>query len=141
MTQPATGTYTEESKTHFENTLARAFKAAHLLTANFRQAEVVVLKAIDRFDAYHDTEEALFGYALYGAVEASDEPRSESTGWPMPAELQAVLNLARDLRHCFVLRVLIGMSRQACAQLLGFKVRRVDVCTLAAMRQLAGVDA
>ena len=40
---------------------------------------------------------------------------------------------------CFVLRVLIGMSKQACAQLLGLNVHIVDECTCIAMQRLAGI--
>jgi hypothetical protein len=123
----------------FERTLTRAFNAAHLLTASILQAEAAVLKAIDRFDPSRDTDETLFGYALRSAVQSQPGHQPESTGQPLPKELQAVLNLARELRYCFVLRVLIGMSKQACAQLLGVNVQKVDECTCTAMRLLAGV--
>jgi len=138
MSHAASGS-TQESKRLLERTLGRALYAAHLLTASIRQAEAAVVKAIDWFDPDRDDEDTLFRYALRAAVEAPAEHQMESTGSPLPVELQAILNLTRELRHCFVLRVLIGMSKQACAQLLGLNVHIVDECTCIAMQRLAGI--
>ena len=129
-----------ESKRLLERTLAKAFHAAHLLTASLRQAEAAVLEAIDRFDPNRDTDETLFRYALRASVEAPAEHQEESTPRLLPPELQRVLNLAREFRHCFVLRILVGMSMQACAELLGFNVRSVEEYTCTAMQRLAGLD-
>ena len=127
-----------ESKRLLERTLAKAFHAAHLLTASLRQAEAAVLEAIDRFDPNRDTDETLYRYALRASVEAPAEHQEESTP-RQPAELQHVLKLAREFRHCFVLRILVGMSKQACAELLGFNVRSVEEYTCTAMQRLAGL--
>jgi hypothetical protein len=126
------------SKRLFDQTLNRSFNAAYLLTASTRQAEAAVVKAIDRFDPNIDTEEGLFRYALRAAVQTPPERELGSTARTLPPELQAVLTLTQELRHCFVLRVLIGISRQACGELLGLNTQRVDESTFTAMRRLAG---
>ena len=138
MSHVAAGAGTERAKSLFERTLDRSFNAAHLLTASVRQAEAAVLKAIDWFDPNLETEEGLFRHALRAAVGIPPEWELGSAVRALPAELQAVLNLPRELRHCFVLRVLIGMSRQACGELLGLNVQKVDESTFTAVRRLAG---
>ena len=57
----------------------------------------------------------------------------------LPVELQHVLHLARNLRHCFVLRLLVGLSRALCAWLLHLETRQIDERTCAAVLELAMV--
>jgi hypothetical protein len=130
-----------------ERTIRRAFRTAHLLTADVRQAEIAVLKAIDLFEPEVDTDETLFRHTMHAAVLSPTEPmpraashRSEATDSFVPVELQAVMNLSRDLRYCFVLRILAGWSRLACARLLRLQGRSVDRYTGAALQCLAGFE-
>ena len=127
--------------------ISRAFYAAHLLTGSIQQAERAVLEAIDSFDPHHGNGETLFRNALQAAVQnaitpmlAADTKSSEAVGVCLPAELQAVLDLAPDLRRCFVLRALVGLSRRASALILRLSARRVDEYTCAALRCLAGFN-
>jgi DNA-directed RNA polymerase specialized sigma24 family protein len=121
-----------------EHTMGRAFHTVHLLTANIPQAQNAVLEAIDLFDPDDDGEETLFRYALRAGVQAQEVPRSDA-GF-VPAELQSVLNLPRNLRHCFVLRFLAGLSRQDCARLLQLNTGEVDQYSCTALQRLAGSD-
>ncbi len=130
-----------------ENTIGMAFRAAHLLTASVHLAESAVLRAIDSFDPDGDSEETLFQSVMHAAVQGAIEARlssasnqSASTGSFVPVELQSVLDLSQNLRRCFVLRVLVGMSRRDCARLLGLNTRSVDQHTCAALQCLANLD-
>lgn len=136
-----------EGRFAIERTIRRAFGTAHLLTANLQQAESAVLKAIELFDPHVDTVEALFQYTVHAASLNPTEPMPSAASHPpeptnsfLPVELQAVLNLSRDLRHCFVLRVLAGWSRLACARLLNLQGRKVDRYTCVALRCVAGFE-
>jgi len=138
-----TGTATRMCERRIVHTISRAFRTAHLLTASIQQAESAVLEAIDSFDPDGETEETLFRYVVHAAVRSSVEHilpsasnQSESAMF-LPVELQAVLNLPPNLRRCFVLRVLVGLSRQICARLLRLDARRVDQYTCAALQCLA----
>ena len=59
----------------------------------------------------------------------------------LPAELQRVLLLPRDLRQCFVLRLLMGLPRERCAQLLGVDIAQVKHMTAMAAIELAEIAA
>jgi len=122
-----------------EQAVSLAFRAAHLLTASTQQAESAVLKAIDSFDPDVDTGETLFQNAILGAVQCPSS-QSKSTESFEPLELHAILSLSENLRRCFVLRVLVGLSRRSCARLLRLNVSAVNDYTCAALQRLAGVD-
>jgi len=140
------GTETRKHPFGIEDTISLAFRTAHLLTASVHQAESAVLKAIGSFDPESDSEQTLLRSTMHAAVCSverklqSTPNQPASTGSSVPIELQAVLHLSKDLRRCFVLRILVGMSRQACARLLRLKVRSVDQYTRAALQCLAGFD-
>jgi DNA-directed RNA polymerase specialized sigma24 family protein len=122
-----------------EQTVSLAFRTAHLLTASTQQAESAVLEAIDSFDPDVDTGETLFQNAILGAVQCPSS-QSQSTESFEPPELQAVLSLSENLRRCFVLRVLVGLSRRSCARLLRLNAGTVNDYTCAALQRLARVD-
>ena len=130
-----------ESGAHYP--LSRAFIAAHLLTASADQAERALEEAIDSWNPEEDGEEALFYRVLDVAVRRpsalskSIEPEARSTLLP---SLQGVLRLAPRLRHCFVLRVLVGLSKQDSAQLLRLHTREVDEYTRAALKHLPSLS-
>lgn len=147
MGHEANGTKMRKRQSSIEYTIGMAFRAAHLLTASVHQAESAVLRAIGSFDPDGDSEETFFQSVMHAAVQGAVEARlplasnqSASTGLFVPAELQSVLDLSQDLRRCFVLRILVGMSRQACARLLGLNLRSVDQHTCVALQCLANHD-
>ena len=141
MEHDANGTEMRERQWGIENTISLAFRTAHLLTASVHQAEIAVLKAIESFDPDGDSEQTLFQAAMHAAVHGPVDVKLQSASSQpasfVPVELQSVLDLSQDLRRCFVLRVLVGMSRQACARWLRLTVCSVDHYTCAALQCLA----
>jgi hypothetical protein len=137
LTAPAT------SEADMEQAACSAFVAAYLLTADVTRAESAVLKSIGLMNAATPSGEELFQGAVNAATER-DESTARCTEEPepafskLPSELQRVLQLAHRPRQCFVLRMLIGLSRDVCASLLNFSTREVDRWTSAAMVELAG---
>jgi len=114
----------------------RAFLASHLLTGSIRQAEDAAMAAIDSWNPDKQKEEALFQNVLDAAARAHSNSPDESDSF-LPKELKAVLKLSRQLRRCFVLRILAGFSSEACARMLGLQSARVDEYTCAALQSLS----
>ena len=120
--------------------LERAFLTAHLFTGSLQKAEEVTLNAIAAWRPDEEPEEKLFQNVLDAAartqaeVSQSDPDSSRSY---LPHELKAVLQLAPQLRHCFVLRVLAGLSAKVCARLLCLHSDMVDRYTCDAVQRLA----
>jgi DNA-directed RNA polymerase specialized sigma24 family protein len=144
MTTAAIYAETRQAKCVADHAISRAFLAAHLLTANQEQAESAVLEAILHWEVEEETEEAFLHCVAHAAIEtqvgyssSSDDPVAAESF--LPVELQAVLDLLPQLRRCFVLRVLVGLSRQACARLLQLSVFNVDQYTCEALEYLAQV--
>lgn len=122
--------------------IGRNFTAAVLLTGSVRKAEAAMLEAIHGMDA----EEASDQTFLLDCVKASLVPGrqsqaqakdAQSAACILPAELRPILSLARDLRHAFVLRMFLRLSREGCARL---NIRDVDQLVCAAAQQLARVS-
>ena len=131
-----------EPETDAESTMqdltGRAFFAALLLTGSTELAEAAVLRAIEAWDAGAESEDALFERALEAAAltqPADEAPSAESNGagWRLPAELQAVLELAPDQRRSFVLRILLGLPKQICARILQLNPHQMNMQISAAL--------
>jgi hypothetical protein len=58
----------------------------------------------------------------------------------LPFELRPVLHLPLALRHCFVLRFLVSVPREACARLLHLEIRQVDERARTAMLELPTIQ-
>jgi hypothetical protein len=56
----------------------------------------------------------------------------------LPAELENVMHLPTEYRHCFVLGILMGITRPICAELLQLNEDQVCARTCAAAAALAG---
>jgi hypothetical protein len=128
------------------DTLSRAFVTALLLTGSVERAETAVSENVTLFDCEDPSAEAL----LQGVAESSIPPRG-LTSQPRPAELarassvlpfelQRVLRLAPDLRNCFVLRVLSGLSREVCSRVLQLEIHQIDADTCSAILALPFVQ-
>jgi hypothetical protein len=125
--------------------IARAFVTALLLTASAERAEAAILKGT-KVDLGAMPAEAL----LRGIVTAALEPQYETLEQPpeqlehashmLPIGLRHVLHLSTDLRHCFVLRVLVGLPREICARLLRVDAGQIDERTCTAMLELPAVQ-
>jgi DNA-directed RNA polymerase specialized sigma24 family protein len=141
MTMTAMCAENREGRNATDHAISRAFLTAHLLTANQRQAEGAVLEAIQHSDLEEDTEEAFLQRVACAAIQAEGEYSSSAdqpvpAEWLVPVELQAVLDLSPRLRRCFVLRTLVGLSRQVCARLLHLNILAVDQYTCEALEYL-----
>jgi len=119
--------------------LNRAFLTAQLLTGNAAQAEHAVMGAIAAWGpgpGERDFMEHVVRTALGPKYENVQPPKDDKPFAEWPAELRAILHLPLPLRHCYVLRVLIGSSREACARVLGLTAQGIDESTTAALHML-----
>lgn len=78
------------------------------------------------------------------AIKASTEGERDMAGEDLrdvlaavPDELRGVVRLPDALRHCFVLRMLSGLSRESCAELLDRTISEVDANTYSAIENLS----
>jgi hypothetical protein len=104
--------------------MGRVLTAAVLLSGDLTQAEDAVADAILSLDTDDFETEAFLRCVLILSIQRS----RSSSKWSirkrveipvtLPAELQNVLNLSLKLRHCFVLRVLLGLPKETCSQML-----------------------
>jgi hypothetical protein len=107
-----------------------AYRVAVLLTGSTRIAEEVVTRTIDSVDPNTFTSNTLLEGAIRGATECA--PSSENAGFApdeaefLPPELHEVAQLPAFVRQPFVLRILLSMSRDSSARLLGLEADAVD---------------
>lgn len=130
-----------------EAILGMATLTAHLLIGDLTEAENAVMEAIDSWDPSRDDGEQLFQITLRAAVArrpialfSTDSTENGATEWKLPIELHRVLKLPPDLRQSFVLRVLVGLSLQVCAQILEVGAREISEHCCAAMTRLSAFD-
>ena len=120
--------------------VARSFRTAYLLTNSAEEAESAVVAGIESWNPEDEPGEALFHKVMTAALRRRRqwEPPVRTAGrvW-LPEELRAVLTLAPQIRRCFVLRNLVGMSAKTCAPLLGLLPNQVDEYAGAAHRSLS----
>jgi hypothetical protein len=128
-------------------TLENAFIVGLLLTGSIERTETAVLESV-RFSCPDDLfGETLFRRVLYGSLEMGAET-SGSSRWNelnramsiLPFELRCVLALPQDLRHCFVMRILVGLPREVCAWLLHIDIPEINQRTQSAMLELSGMQ-
>ena len=115
--------------------LDMAFRTALLLTGDSRTAEVAVTRAIDTCEALSP------GGILIEAVRSAVRRRTKSWVAPyeveyLPTELRRLFVLQPLPRHCFVLRVLVGLSPEVCAELLEVSVTEFENAVYRALTQL-----
>ena len=89
-----------------------------------------------------DAREALLpGGLLIEAVRSAVRRRTKSSDGPyevdgLPAELRRLFMLQPLLRYCFVLRILVGLSPEVCAELLDISVTGLEDAVYAALTEL-----
>jgi DNA-directed RNA polymerase specialized sigma24 family protein len=110
--------------------VCRTFITALLLSGNTAGAEDAVLDGIGSSGSRENSRDELLDGAVRRALQ--QEESGDVASW-LPPELQRVLLLPRQLRQCFVLRVLIGLTGERCASLLGMDVKSVENATLLAI--------
>jgi hypothetical protein len=112
----------------YKGAVRGAFLAAYLLVRNERLAEAAVHDAIEALDP-----DGVISMLPRLAAEAGlkirlgqPERLAAAPAW-IGSELRAVLDLSQPLRDCFVMRILLGISRATCSFLTktdGFIVDR-----------------
>ena len=126
--------------------IGQAFLAVRLVTRSAALAEEAVLEAIDceppiagdaRRFALKAIELAL-RMPRAGQINGEDNEGNEDSLLDLPPELAQVSQMPAELRHCFVLRVLVGASPQLCVSILGQQIDEIDECVCRAMIHIAG---
>jgi hypothetical protein len=113
-----------------------AFRTALLLTSDTRAAEAAVMHGIGV------CEDLSPGGLLIAAVRSAARRRTKSSDRPyevecLPPELRRLFMLQPLPRHCFVLRVLVGLSPEVCAELLEVSDTEFENAVYRALTQLA----
>jgi len=126
--------------------ICNAFLAALLVAGDSEQAEAATEYAIRSIDGRGVSDAALIVGALKAAILSSRERPART--WDLdgqlsflPPALKPLSRLAMEHRHCFVLRILVGLPRDECSRLLGCAPKQIDEGTGAAMVELAVVGA
>ena len=101
--------------------LDMAFRTALLLTDAMKTAEAAVMQGIGA------CEDLSPRGLMVEAVRSAVRRRTKSSDGPcevecLPPELRHLFMLQPLPRHCFVLRVLVGLSPEVCAELLEVSV-------------------
>jgi hypothetical protein len=108
---------------HLQKIICKAVSVALLISGDMETAENVVADAIQSLDAEDLNTDALFicvstlsMQRTCNVIDGSVQSQKGERFFPLPPELQNVLNLPRLPRFCFVLRFLLGLpvSTSAC---------------------------
>jgi hypothetical protein len=115
--------------------LDMAFRTAALLTGATKRAEAAVIHGISA------CEELSPHGLLTEAVRSAVRIQATSANGPyevecLPPELRRLFMLQPLPRRCFVLRILMNLSPQACAELLGVSVTESEDALHAALIEL-----
>jgi len=112
-----------------------AFRTALLLAGNTKTAETAVMDGIDA------CEDLSHRGLLIEAVRSTIRRRTKSAAAtdaldPLPPELRRLYMLQPLSRDCFVLRILVGLSPEVCAELLDISITEFEDAVYAALNQL-----
>jgi hypothetical protein len=98
-----------------------AFRTTLLLTGTMNTAEEAVMLGIDACEDLSPRD--LLIEAVRSAVRLRKESQNRHCEVEyLPPELQRLFMLQPQPRHCFVLRILVGLSSEFCADLLDISV-------------------
>lgn len=122
-----------------DQAVRRAFLTAILLTGSQERAEATLMETIR---LWHTTEPLVLSRV---AIRALTDGVNRSAGIAslsdaaaiVPRELRSVLDLPESARQCYVLRILNGLSRDDCADLLRVSSSEIDQQTCAALQRLS----
>ena len=115
--------------------LEMAFRAALLLAGTTKTAEAAVM---DGIGVCEDLSHRRF---LIEAVRSTIRRRTKSANAPdalklLSLELRRLFMLQPLSRDCFVLRILVGLSPEVCAELLGVSITELEDGMCTALNQL-----
>jgi hypothetical protein len=128
------------SEGELHKALRRVFLGVLLLTADFDLAEIAVAESVNALDIHDLTTEALPICASRLALQWQRDPlnhRCVPSLLTLPPELENVMCLPPEFRHCFVLGILMRITRPVCAELLQLNEDEVCARTCAAAVALA----
>jgi hypothetical protein len=128
------------SEAELRKALRRVFLGILLLTADFDLAETAVLESVNALGINDLTTEALPICASRLLLQLRRDPfkhRRVPSLLALPAELENVMRLPPEFRHCFVLGILMGIKRPVCAELLQLNDGQVCARTCGAAVALA----
>lgn len=120
------------------DSLDEAFLAALLLTGSVERAEAAVLDGIATWD-HQSTPATLVLETVKASVPFASE-RREHALLILPREMKRVLGLPAQLRCCFVLRTLVGLTPIVCSEILNLDLHVIEEFTQAALHELAFGD-
>jgi hypothetical protein len=127
--------------------LGTVLTAAVLLSGDITQAEDAAADAILALDTDDFETDALLTCILMLSIQRSHSspkgPSGQTSGISatLPAELQNILCLSSKFRHCFVLRVLLGLPKETCHQMLQIDDDEFKQAISSAAVQLAAISA
>ena len=115
--------------------LDMAFRTALLLTDAMKTAEAAVMQGIGA------CEDLSPRGLLIEASRSAVQRRTKSSDGPceverLPPELRRLFILQPLPRQCFVLRILVGLTREVCAELLEISVTECEGALYAALIEL-----
>lgn len=126
-------------------TIENAFIVGLLLTGSIEQAERAIVDSIHCSETEYVCGQRVFRRVIQWAVDPQEQRSrrviDEASARVLPFELGRVLHLPPGLRHCYVLRILVGLSREVCAWLLHVDVEQIGHRTQSAVNGLAQVEA
>jgi len=112
-----------------------AFRTTLLLTGTMNTAEEAVMLGIDACEDLSPRD--LLIEAVRSAVRLRKESQNRHCEVEyLPPELQRLFMLQPQARHCFVLRILVGLSSEFCADLLDISVCEFEEALQAAFIEL-----
>lgn len=122
----------------FQDNCSRLLMTAALVTGSFESAEAAIVDSVDFIDqASSPSARAALLAVAASAIRVQDTSTIRDGNRAMPEELNAVVNLRPDLRACFVLRRLAGLTNSETSKLLSMEPPDVEQRTLEASIQLA----
>lgn len=125
-------------------TIENAFITGLLLTGSVEEAERAIVSCVHCSEEEDVRGQEVFRRVIQWSVDPREPQRSrtgidEASVRILPFELGCVLYLPSHLRHCYVLRILVGLSREVCAWLLHTDVQQISQRTQSALNMLAEV--
>ena len=131
--------------------LQRVFITALLLIGDIDRTEAIVVSAINNLDFETATRHALLERVVRDAVATSPANAGFApTSITLAPQLRKVIDLPGSMRHCFVLRILVRLDRQQCADSLRIEGDVIDelaieaayrlVCQFDSRRQKSAVE-
>jgi DNA-directed RNA polymerase specialized sigma24 family protein len=122
------------------NAVHTAFSTALLLAGATKTAELAVLDGIDTCENISDRS------LLIETVRSTIRRRTESPDVPdginlLPPELRRLFGLQPKSRDCFVLRILVQLSPEVCAEVLELSITEYQDALYGALNQLSLLSA